>query len=72
MNFKLKEEPKVIYQLITYEFTLTNDNGDLFQLRYSDDDNGATYYLLEDGVWREFFPDDEMFEFIMNEIEFSL
>ncbi len=59
MNFKLKEEPKVIYQLITYEFTLTNDNG-------------ATYYLLEDGVWREFFPDDEMFEFIMNEIEFSL
>lgn len=70
MNYTISKQPKVIYQAITYEFTLSNDEGDSFQIRYVDEDNGSTYFILTDGKWNEFYPDDDMLEFIMNEIEF--
>ena len=70
MSFKVKVHPKKVYEAITHEFTLTNDKGEEIQLRKWEDSNGGGYYILENDRWVEFFPDEDLDDFITYDLDF--
>ena len=72
MNYSVKEEPKVIYDAITYQFTLTDENGKEYEIRKWEDTKGGGYYIWneENRNWEDFYPEGELQEFLTEEMEF--
>ena len=72
MNYSVKEEPKVIYDAITYQFTLTDENGKEYEIRKWEDTKGGGYYIWneENRSWEDFYPEGELQEFLTEEMEF--
>lgn len=70
-KYEVISDAKVIYQSIVHGFTIQDDNGKIYELRKWEDDNGGGYYI-RDGIhnWVDFFPDEEMGEWILEEINF--
>ena len=43
MSFKVQEEPKKIYEAVTYEFKLEDKDGNVYHLRKWEDGNGGGF-----------------------------
>jgi hypothetical protein len=70
MSFKVKEHPQKIYESVTFEFKLENENGEVLHLRKWEDGNGGGYYLNTNDSWVEFYPDDDLLDFIDYDLDF--
>jgi len=70
MSFKIKEKPKKIYESVTFEFQLENQDGTVYHLRKWEDGNGGGFYINRDGSWEEFYPEDDMLDFIDYDLDF--
>ena len=70
MTFKIKQTPVKIYESVTHEFILEDENGKTYELRKWEDGNGGGYYLKEEGTWKEFYPEDELLDFIDYDLDF--
>jgi len=68
MSFTIVEPAEVIYESITHAFSIENDEGKIFKLRKWEDSNGGGYYIEENNKWVDFFPDEEMEEYILDKI----
>lgn len=69
MGYKVKEEPREIYYAVTKQFTITDDNGKEYEIRKWEDSKGGGYYLwTKENNWIDFIPDEEMEEFINEEL----
>jgi len=69
MSFTIVAPAEVIYEAITHEFSIENDEGKIFKLRKWEDSNGGGYYIQdENNKWVDFFPDEEMEEYILDEV----
>ena len=51
-SFKVTEEAYIRYQMTTWQGEV-EVNGQTIAYRYSEDDNGATLYILEEDGWVE-------------------
>lgn len=70
-NYTIISDAKVIYQSITHEFTIQDGDGKIYELRKWEDDNGGGFLIKEDVLnWVDFYPDEEMEEWILEEINF--
>ena len=70
MEYKVKQQPKVVYDAITYQFTLTDESGKELLIRKWEDTKGGGYYILEDDRWVEFYPDEDLEDFILNDLDY--
>ncbi len=70
MSFKVKQQPQKIYESVTFEFELENEKGDTLRLRKWEDGNGGGYYLKVNDTWVEYYPDDDLLDFIDYDLEF--
>ena len=70
MTFTVKQQPKKIYESVTHEFTVTDEEGTEYQLRKWEDTNGGGYYILRNGDWEEYHPDEELDDFILYDLDF--
>jgi len=70
MRFKVREQPKKIYESVTHEFKLENEKGDVLQLRKWEDGNGGGFYINNDGTWEDFYPEDDLLDFIDYDLDF--
>lgn len=69
MGYKVKEEPRQIYSAVTHQFVITDDNGKEYEIRKWEDSKGGGYYLWDgENNWIDFTPDEEMEEFILEEM----
>ena len=69
MTYKIKEEPKQIYYAVTHQFILIDCEGKEYEIRKWEDSNEGGYYLLNgENNWIDFIPDEEMEEFINDEM----
>jgi hypothetical protein len=69
MSFTIVEPAEVIYEAITHAFSIENDEGRIFKLRKWEDSNGGGYYIEdENNKWVDFSPDEEMEEYILDEL----
>ena len=71
MTFEIKQKPKKIYESVTYEFTLVDDNGKEYELRKWEDTNGGGYYIHGEEGWKDYFPDDDLLDFIDYDLDFT-
>jgi hypothetical protein len=49
-EFKVTSEPQIVYEAITYEGAVEYQ-GENYEFRYHENDNGAELYILVDGDW---------------------
>ena len=72
MNYQVKQQPKVVYDAITYQFTLTDESGKELELRKWEDTKGGGYYLWNEDTncWDEFYPDEDLEDFILNDLDY--
>ncbi len=70
MSFILKEQAIKIFESVTYQFTVVDENNNEFELRKTEDSNGEEYTIYQNGTWSEYYPKMELIEFIDSEIEF--
>ena len=69
MSFTLVESLKVIFQAITQEFSIENNEGKIYKLRKWEDSNGGGNYIEdENNKWVDFLPDEEMEVWIAEEL----
>lgn len=69
MNYKLKDPVKVTS--ITHQFSIDNGEGKIYNLRKwenMDIDEGGYYLLDENKKWIDFIPDEEMEDWISEEL----
>jgi len=70
MSFKVKKHPEKIYEAVTFEFTLEDSEGKVYDLRKWEDGNGGGYYIKIEDVWEEYFPSDDLLDFIDYDLDF--
>ena len=70
MGYKVKEHPEKIYEAVTFEFKLEDDNGKVLHLRKWEDGNGGGFYINTDGSWEDYFPEDDLLDFIDYDLDF--
>jgi hypothetical protein len=72
MNYQVKQQPKVVYDAITYQFTLTDESGKELEIRKWEDTKGGGYYIWneETNGWDEFYPDEDLEDFILNDLDY--
>ena len=70
MTYSVKKQPKKIYESITYEFTIVDEEGKEYEIRKWEDTNGGGYYIHENGMWIDYSPNDELDEFINEDLEY--
>ena len=73
MQFEVMIKPKVVYDAITYQFTLQDETGRQLEIRKWEDSNGGGYYLWNQtsNSWDDFYPDEELEDFILNDLEYQ-
>jgi hypothetical protein len=70
MTFSVKQQPKKVYEAVTFEFTLVDNKGKEYELRKWEDSNGGGFYIFENGEWVDFYPEDELDDFITYDLEY--
>jgi len=70
MNFKVKRHPEKIYESVTFEFTVEDSEGKVYDLRKWEDGNGGGYYIKNEDGWKEYFPSDDLLDFIDYDLDF--
>ena len=72
MEYKVNKQPKVVYDAITYQFTLEDENGKELGIRKWEDTKGGGYYIWneESNNWDEFYPDEDLEDFILNDLDY--
>lgn len=72
MKFEVKKQPKIIYQAVTYELTITDENGKDYEIRKWEDSNEGGFYLWneEANTWVEFNPEEDMYEFLNYDVDY--
>lgn len=71
MNYTIKEQPKKIYEAVTYELEVTDDTGKPYRIRKWEDGNGGGFYILnEENVWVDFYPEEELDEFLNYDVDY--
>lgn len=72
MSFKVKEQPKKIYDAVTYQFSIEDENGQVYEIRKWEDTKGEGFYLWkeEENNWVDFYPDEELEDFINEDLEY--
>ena len=70
MSFKVQEQPKKIYEAVTYEFKLEDEDGNVYHLRKWEDGDGGGFYINKDGIWEDFYPEDDLLDFIDYDLDF--
>ena len=72
MEYKIKQQPKVVYDAITYQFTLVDESGNELEIRKWEDTKGGGYYIWneENNNWDEFQPDEDLEDFILNDLDY--
>ena len=70
MTYQVKVHPKKVYEAVTHEFTLTDENGKDLMLRKWEDWNEGGYYIFENDRWVDFQPDEELDDFITYDLDF--
>lgn len=72
MEYQIKVPPKVVYDAITYQFTLTDETGKEYEIRKWEDTKGGGFYIWNEQTnnWDEFHPDGELEDFLYNDIDY--
>ena len=72
MSFKVKEQPKKIYDAVTYQFSIEDENGQVYEIRKWEDTKVGGFYLWkeEENNWVDFYPDEELEDFINEDLEY--
>ncbi len=70
MSYKVKENPKKIYESVTFEFELEDIDGNVLHLRKWEDVNGGGFYINREGTWVEYYPDEDLLDFIDYDMNF--
>ena len=70
MSYSVKNKPKKIYESFTYQFTIIDEQGKELEIRKWEDSNAGGYYILEDGGWVDFYPQEDLDDFINEDLEY--
>ena len=70
MTFEIKNQPKKIFQSVTYEFTVLDDGGKEYLLRKWEDTNGGGYYIYGKDGWVDYYPEEDLLDFLDYDLEF--
>ena len=72
MKYQIKVPPKQVYYATTHQFTLTDESGKELEIRKWEDTKGGGYYIWNEAsnCWDDFNPDEELEDFILNELEY--
>lgn len=58
MEIKVKEQGYIVYQMTTYQGEVEIE-GQEITYRYSEDDNGSSFYILTENGWEENIMDED-------------
>ena len=72
MSYILKEQPKKIYESVTFELTVTNENGKDYRIRKWEDNNGGGFYIYDstNNEWVDFYPPEDLDEFLNYDVDY--
>jgi len=70
MTFEIKNQPKKIFESVTYEFTIVDEEGKEYHLRKWEDTNGGGYYIHGEDGWVDYYPKEDLLDFLDYDLEF--